>query len=94
MFDIRSGYRPNLLCPQCGEPVFYTGDIDTTARVDKNRSRARSLYLCKEPSCSEWEQEVEPRQKLRQCWIQPLSGRIAPKRPYLCRSDRSWRATV
>ncbi|MFE9645309.1 hypothetical protein ACFYO0_14570 [Streptomyces sp. NPDC006365] len=60
-WDDRKGPQPNLLCPECDEPVYYTGDVDTTVWGDAGRSRVRGAYVCKNMECRKYEQQVEPR---------------------------------
>ncbi|HET6356086.1 hypothetical protein [Streptomyces sp.] len=60
-WDDRSGPRPDMLCPLCGEPVYYTGDVETTKWGDSGRSRVPGLYKCVNPECHKYEQQVDPR---------------------------------
>lgn len=50
-----------MLCPLCGEPVYYTGDVETTKWGDSGRSRVPGLYKCVNPECHKYEQQVDPR---------------------------------
>lgn len=62
-WDDRSGWQPDLLCPSCDEPVWYTGDVDVTLLGDENRSRVRGAYVCKTQGCRRYEQQVKPHQR-------------------------------
>jgi hypothetical protein len=63
-WDDRSGWRPDLQCPACGKnEIWYTGDVDVTLLGDTGRSRVSGAYVCKDPGCRKFEQQVEPERR-------------------------------
>ncbi|WP_210534278.1 hypothetical protein [Streptomyces scabiei] len=56
--DVNRAGQP--VCPLCGKPLDYSGDVDSTAIGHEGRERRRGVYKCKSESCDNFETVVNP----------------------------------